>query len=174
VAGERAPEAGGNFDAAADPLARTVFAVLVLACFAAFFITQHLKHTPTPVQAFERSPTFTPGSAIARDRQERLSFKLAQAQEVTVSIIDSNGNTVATLIQNRPVPRYKQFSLRWNGRRGPPHGYEFLTSVTTGHHTLVPLNSGPLAAPGEYRVRVLLRGQHKEVLSPWSFKLVSG
>lgn len=173
MAGERAPAAGGTFDAAADPLARTVFAVLVLACFAAFFITQRLKHTPTPVQDFERSPAFTPGSAIAKDRQERLSFKLAVAQEVTVSIIDSNGNTVATLIQNRALPRYKQFSLRWNGRRGTARSYEVLTS-TTGHRTLVPLNTGPPAPPGEYRVRVLLRGQHKEVLSPWSFKLVSG
>jgi hypothetical protein len=173
VAGEQAPAAGGTFDAAADPLARTVFAVLVLACFAAFFLTQRLKHTPTPVQAFERSPTFRPGSPDARDRQERLSFKLAQAQAVTVSIIDSNGNTVATLVQNRPAPRYKQFSLRWNGRQGTAHAYDILRSAS-GHHTLVPLNHGPKAPPGEYRARVQLLGQHKEVLSPWSFKLVGG
>ena len=40
----------------ADPLARVVFALLVLACFAAFFLTQRLKHTPTAVQRFKLTP----------------------------------------------------------------------------------------------------------------------
>ena len=30
-----------------------MFALLVLACFAAFFLTQRLKHTPTAVQRFQ-------------------------------------------------------------------------------------------------------------------------
>jgi hypothetical protein len=155
---------------ATDPLARGVFALLVLACVAAFFVTQRLKHTPTPVQKFKRTPRFSPYPA-GHDKQEQISFKLAHADSVTVTIIDTEGNVVATLARDRAVPRYKQFSLRWNGRRGRPAGYGHLT--TPGGRTIVvPRNRGRIAPPGEYRVRVLLRHQHKTVLSPWSFTLV--
>ena len=39
-------------------------------------------------------------------------------------------------------------------------------------YTLLPATHGPLAAEGEYRVRVSLRGAHTSVLSPRSFTLV--
>jgi hypothetical protein len=155
---------------ATDPLARSVFALLVPACVAAFFVTQRLKHTPTPVQKFKRTPRFSPYPA-GRDKQEQISFKLAHADSVTVTIIDIKGNVVATLVRDRPVPRYKQFSLRWNGRRGRPVRYRQITSPG-GRTILVPQNRGVRAAAGEYRVRVFLRRQDKTVLSPWSFTLV--
>jgi hypothetical protein len=154
----------------AAPLARIVFAVLVLACFAAFFISQRLKHTPTFVQKFERTPSFTP-SAGPPGNLEQISFKLAGADDVTVTIIDVKGNVVATLVRDRAVARYKQFSLRWNGRRGTAHRYRQLTTPS-GRPILEPLNTGRLAPPGEYRVRVSLRRHGGSVLSPFSFTLV--
>jgi hypothetical protein len=166
-----AKTAEGGAAAGSEPLARIVFALLVIACLAAFLLTQRLKHTPAAVQRFELTPRFAPASPKPEDRQERISFKLANAAQVTVTIIDSRGNTVATLVRDHPVSRYKQFSLRWNGRRGVARRYEFLTSAT-GHVTLVPVNRGRLAPAGEYRVRVVLRGQSREVLSPRSFTLV--
>lgn len=171
MAADPAPEGGGAWRAATDPLARTVFALLVVACFAAFFVTQRLKHTPTTVQHFEGPRTFSPGSSDPEARQERLSFKLSRADEVTVTIIDADGNTVATLVRDYPVARYKQFSLRWNGRRGFPRGFVGLKSPT-GRQILLPRNTGPLAPAGEYRVRVVLRGQGRELLLPRSFRLV--
>jgi hypothetical protein len=162
---------GGRAARGTEPLARIIFGLLVLACFAAFLLTQRLKHTPTAVQRFKLTPRFSPASSTPEDRQERISFKLAKAGEATVTIIDSRGNTVATLMRDRPVARYKQFSLRWNGRRGVAHRFQTLTSAS-GHETLVPVNRGSLAPPGEYRVRVILRGQSREVLSPRSFTLV--
>jgi hypothetical protein len=166
-------EGGGAAHAQAprtDPLARGVFVALVLACLAAFFVTQRLKHTPTPVQKFKRTPRFSPYPA-GHDKQEQISFKLSHADTVTVTVIDTTGDVVATLLSDRAIPRYKQFSLRWNGRRGRPVGYGHLT--TPGGRTIVvPRNRGRIAPPGEYRVRVLLRHQHKTVLSPWSFTLV--
>jgi hypothetical protein len=165
--------AGRRRGAPTDPLAAASFALLVIACFGAFFLTQRLKHTPTAVQRFERTPTFSPRSPLAEDRQERISFKLAQADEVTVSIVDSNLDVVATLVRDLPVIRYKQLSLRWNGRRGQARGYSTLLSAS-GHRTLVALTTGAFAPPGEYRVRVDLRRQGKEVLSPWSFTLQKG
>lgn len=155
-----------------DTLARVVFGLLVIACFAAFFVTQRLKHTPTAVQRFERTPSFSP-SGPAPHNLEEISFKLATADEVTVAIVDSSANTIATLVRDRPVARYKQFSLRWNGRRGTARRYSQIRTPS-GRAVLVAENAGALAPPGEYRVRVGLRRQDRTVLSPWSFTLVGG
>ena len=88
-----------------------------------------------------------------------------------MAIIDSSGDVVATLVRDRPLARYKQFSLRWNGRRGTAHRYGQLETAS-GRAVLVAENEGPLAPPGEYRVRVSLRRQNRTLLSPWSFTLV--
>ena len=149
-----------------------VFALLVVACFAAFFITQRLKHTPTAVQLFELTPSFSPTLA-GHIKQERISFKLARADEVTVTIESVAGDDVATLVRDRPVTRYKQFSLRWNGRLGAARGYAILRAPN-GHLTLLPTNPGKLAPAGEYRVRVSLRSQNRTVVSPRNFRLVGG
>jgi hypothetical protein len=156
----------------ADPLARTVFALLVIACFAAFFVTQRLKHTPTVIQRFELTPRFSP-SRRGHIKEEGISFKLATADAVTVIIIDTSGDVVATLVRDRPVARYKQFSLRWNGRRGTAHRYREQTTEA-GRTILLPITVGRLAPPGEYRVRVVLRAQGRTVNLPRTFTLVGG
>jgi hypothetical protein len=154
-----------------DPLARAVFALLVIACFAAFFVTQRLKHTPTIIHNFELTPRFSP-YPMGHVKQEAISFKLTRADAVTVTIIDPNENVVATLVRDRQVPRYKQFSLRWNGRRGTAHRYQTL-STTAGHTILVPITVGSLAPPGEYRVQLSLRElQNRKVILPRGFTLV--
>jgi hypothetical protein len=153
-----------------DPLARAVFALLVLACFAAFFLTQRLKHSPTVIPHFELTPRFSPSGHI---KQEGISFKLTRADAVTVTIIDTNANVVATLVRDRRVPRYKEFSLRWNGRRGTARRYQTL-STETGRSILLPATVGSLAPPGEYRVQVSLREQGRVVVLPRSFTLVGG
>jgi hypothetical protein len=132
--------------------AAIVFGLLVVACFAAFAITQRLKHTPTVVQRFELTPFFSP-TPSGRHKKERISFRIANTDEVTVTVLDSSGNEVATLTREKRVTRYKQFKLEWNGRRGEN-------------------GSGTPAPAGEYRVRVRLRGQSRTVESPRGFKLV--
>jgi hypothetical protein len=150
--------------------AQIAFALLVLACFAAFFATQRLKHTPTAVQRFQLTPRFspTPGGHI---KQERISFKLARTDTVTVTIVDGAGDTVATLVAGQPVVRYKRFSLRWNGREGKPRG-RTLVRAADGTTVLTPRNVGRPAPAGEYRVRVRLTGQGRELLAPRGFTLV--
>lgn len=157
-------------EASTDSLARAIFALLVVACFAAFFLTQRLKHTPTAVQRFELTPFFSPAPA-GHIKQERLSFKLARSDEVTVTVIDSSGADVATLLHNHFITRYKQLSLRWNGRRGAAHGYVVI-NAHGAHPILVADNRGPLAGAGEYRIRVSLLHARRSVLSPRSFTLV--
>jgi hypothetical protein len=148
-----------------------VFALLVAACFVAFFLTQRLKHTPTAVQEFDLTPFFSP-TPMGHLKLEEIAFKLEHAERVTVSVIDSRGDTVATLVRDHPLARYKQFSVRWNGRRGGASGYT-LGSTPTGRTYLIPRNSGALAPAGEYRVRLSLSGQPSPVLSPRSFTLVT-
>ncbi|MFI5004880.1 MAG: hypothetical protein ACHQE6_07695 [Solirubrobacterales bacterium] len=143
-----------------------MFAVLVIACFAAFVATQRLKHTPTAVQSFMMTPAFRPThtpAAACRGRVPRqlvnkskrieyLSFKTAQADDVTVEIVDSAGDAVASIVRGFPVERYKQLSLCWNGHRGRQQ-------------------RGRLAPPGDYRLRVGLRTRTAPVYSPLSFTL---
>jgi hypothetical protein len=156
--------------ASADRPARLVFVLLVVACFVAFFLTQHLKHTPTAVQSFKLTPYFSPTPA-GHVKAERISFKLAQADEVTATIVSGSGATIATLLADVPVARYKQLSLRWNGRAGRARR---LTDVAgpRGSRVITPENTGRPAPAGEYRVRVSLRKQRRTVLSPRGFKLV--
>jgi hypothetical protein len=162
--------AGGSRGAARDPgverLTRAVFAVLVVGCFVAFAVTQRLKHTPTAVQNFEQTPAFYPtraaaaacrgrvpvGLVDASKRVEYVSFKPSQADTVTVAVVSAAGGEEATLARNLPVERYKQVSLCWNGRRGPRE-------------------RGGLAPPGEYRLRVDLRGRSLPVYAPEGFSL---
>ncbi len=150
----------------AQVLARVVFAALVVACFVAFVLTQRLKHTPTPVQNFEADKAFyphtTPAAACrgrvsasqvnSTERIEYLSFKPAQAEPVTVEIIDSSEKSVATIVRALPAQRYKQLSLCWNGQLGPTQ-------------------SGGLAPPGEYRLQVKLLDLDRTVKSTKTFKL---
>jgi hypothetical protein len=161
---------GAARPAQTDRLAQIVFALLVLACFAAFFVTQRLKHTPTSVQRFKLTPIFSP-TPTGHIKEEHISFKLSRADEVTVTILNANEDRVATLVRDRPVVRYKQFSLRWNGRRGTARRYTTL-SGPGGTTIVVPVNTGAPAPAGEYRVKVSLREQHRSVLSPSGFTLV--
>jgi hypothetical protein len=161
---------GQRSGGADDWVAPVVFALLVLACFAALLVTQHLKHTPTAVQEFKLTHAIAPLSS-GESREEHISFKLAKADEVTVTIVNTDGEEVATLVRDLPVSRYKKLSLRWNGRLGTAHRYTQLRRAD-GYTTLVPVNRGGVAPAGEYRVQVSLRRQGRPVLSPRSFKLV--
>ncbi len=150
----------------AQRLARVVFAIVVVACFAAFVATQRLKHTPTPVQEFKLDESFTPTRAPAAacwgrvpralvnasERIEYLSFKVAQADAVTVEIVNSANLVAARIVRDLPVERYKPLSLCWNGQLGP-------------------LQSGGLAPPGVYHLRVHLHSQDLTRESTRSFKL---
>ncbi len=153
-----------------DPLARIVFAVVVLACFAAFLITQRLKHTPTVVQEFKLTPYFSPYPS-GHEKLAAISFKLAHAEQATVTIINAAGNTVATLVHDYPVARYHTFSLRWNGRRGSARRL-LRTLSPTGLEIYTPSNRGAIAPAGEYRVRVSLPHRHA-ILSPANITLVA-
>ena len=133
-------------------LARALFALLVAGCFVAFFVTQRLKHTPTVVQRVEMAPYFSP-TPTGHHKVELLAFRIEKSDEVTVTVIDSEGDTVATLATDRPLARYTEVTLSWNGRTGDSQ-------------------QGPPAPQGDYRLHIVLVHQDRTVTSPRSFKLV--
>jgi hypothetical protein len=140
---------GGVASRSVDPLARIVFALVVLATFGAFGVTQWLKHTPTPVQQLEMDASFTPG-ANGDAGVERIEFHIQRSDFITVAVIDSQGSTVRTLARHRWLAGYKRVRLQWNG-----------------------LQARRRRAPaGTYRLRVYLERQKHEVLSPVSFELL--
>jgi hypothetical protein len=168
---EQAGVRSGSVDgSSAERLARIVFALLVVGCFAALLVTQRLKHTPTLVQEPKLTHVLAPASS-GESREEHIAFKLAKADQVTVLIENSSDETVATLVRDLSVGRYKTLSLRWSGHRGVARGYS-VRRKADGYTTLVPHNHGALAPPGEYSVRVELRKEDRSVPFPHTFKLV--
>jgi hypothetical protein len=154
---------------AVDPLARAVFVVLVFACFVAFFVTQRLKHTPTAVTGFHATPFFSP-TPSGHQKEEAISFKLANSERIAVQVLSTDGDVVATLVHDHPVERYKVLSLRWNGRRGVARSFSH-TTTPHGQPVLVPHNRGRPAPEGEYRIRVQ-REHGRAILAPDNFTLV--
>jgi hypothetical protein len=168
---EQAGAQGRNADGgSSERLARIVFALLVVGCFAALLITQRLKHTPTLVQEPKLTHVIAPASS-GESREEHIAFKLAKADRVTVVVESSSDEVVATLVRDLPVGRYKTLSLRWNGHKGTARGYSVVRKAD-GYTTLVPHNHGALAPSGEYSVRVELRNEDRSVPFPHTFKLV--
>lgn len=130
---------------------------MVVASFAAFFVTQRLKHTPGAIDRFEMAPLFYPRMPGPL-KLEDFSLRISRSDRVTVTIVDSAGEDVATLVRDRPLERYTWLRLRWNGRGG-----------RHGNGAAPP--TGPMSPPGEYRVRVELAQQKRAPLLPRGFQL---
>jgi FlgD Ig-like domain len=122
---------------------RAVFAVLVLATLGAFVVTQKLKSAPPLVVRPHISSVFSPAPG-ARVREARVSFWIVHADDVTISIVDSGGRIVRTLLDGGHVPARVRIARFWNGRT----------------------SSGARAPDGRYRVRVALIHQGRTIDLP--------
>ncbi len=145
----------------AGRLSTAVFAVLVVASFAAFFIAQRLKHIPTAVQQLRVDPAFYPeGGGVPR--LEAVSFQIERTDLITVQVVNMQGSVVASLAREEPLQADREVKLLWNGRRGAAARL----GASPGAH--------PGAAPapaGEYRIRILLVHRKFETYSPAGFIL---
>lgn len=148
------PESGLELDRkqlGSSRLGAAVFFMLIVATFAAFFIAQRLKHTPTPVEKLIIDPAFHP-SGGGVPRVEAISLELAQPGGVTVTVNKPNGQIVTTLLTAaKRWNAHEPLAITWNGR------------LNDGR--------GALAPKGEYFVHIGL--QHEQVLrSPSPFLLI--
>jgi hypothetical protein len=100
---------------------------LLVATAAAFVITEHLKQTKSPIYGALVYPGATPparavGSTIISPVCNCLTgtatihIKVRHQSRVTVTIVDSGGNKVATLASNELLHAHSPHHWPWNGR----------------------------------------------------------
>lgn len=120
-------------------LAGVVFAVLVVATGAAFFVTQRLKQSPRLVRTLTVTRAFSPHIAY---RQASIRIRLTRSDRATVSIVDPAGDVVRRLVVDRRLRPDQRLELLWDGRDA----------------------RGRVVPDGEYSVRVALRRQGRAVV----------
>lgn len=120
-----------------------VFGVLVAATFAAFFVAQRLKNAPSVVQNLMVTYTFSP-NGDGRYDAAHITFKLKKADDVSVEMLDADGDPVRTLMDDEHLPAYTPIdpSLSWDGRD----------------------DDGQLVPDGRYRIRITLRHLGRSVI----------
>ncbi|MDQ2985004.1 MAG: hypothetical protein M3R70_13945 [Actinomycetota bacterium] len=86
----------------------------LLACTAAAFaVTENLKLERSPILRTRVDKLFAPGCECERQRA-RIDFRLRRADDVTLTIVDANGNVVRTLAARSLRPGFHHFT--WDGR----------------------------------------------------------
>ena len=121
--------------------------LLVGATVGAFFAAQQLKHQAPLLRYRASTEAFSPNGDSVKD-VAKIRFKLPDAAEVTVTILDEDGGEVARVATNKALGKGEQ-SLSWDGR--------------TDQNLIAPEDS--------YRVRVALRDQGRANTLPHAVKL---
>jgi hypothetical protein len=132
--------------AAVARIGAVVFAVLAVATVGAFFVAQQLKTAPTVIQHPTKSTVFSP-----RLGDLELGFGIKEDDTLTVEVIDAQGDTVRTLLDDHHQRAYTNVKAPWDG---------------TG-------DDGKRVPDGVYRVRVLLRDRGRTILLPSSYTVDS-
>jgi hypothetical protein len=125
----------------ARPVVRAVFALLVVATIAAFFVTQQLKSEFPLVIRFAAKPKqISPNDDRYRDSTQ-VGFDLSEPAKVTFSIMDGEGNEVRRLVDDRELAGDAKHRFRWNGRDA----------------------DGAIVPDGVYRMRVVRRDEGRVI-----------
>jgi hypothetical protein len=117
-------------------LSTIVLLGLLLASAAAFAITEHLKLIKSPIYGPQVTNVFSPVCRCATDKAV-IKFKLRHPDTVTVSIVDSGRNVIATLPVRVDSPAKKRLTFTWNGHTSAgtvvPNGSVFQPQVHLSH-----------------------------------------
>ena len=122
------------------PVARAVFAMLVLATFGAFFVAQRLKSEPTVLQDVEGRRVFSPNGDGRRDRLD-VTFQIKSDDVVSVDVLDEDDDIVTSLVEDRPLRAQTDLRVRWDGRdaadeRAPDGAYRLQVTLRDEGRTL--------------------------------------
>jgi flagellar hook assembly protein FlgD len=122
-----------------------VFAVLVLATFAAFFVAQRLKNAPPVLGQIGVRGVFSP-NGDGRFDVTRLTFRVKETDEVSVAVLDVNGDEVRELLSGRHVTKGTLVRLKWDGRtdaarRAPDGRYRYRITLQHKGRSVVLANS---------------------------------
>lgn len=124
-------------------LIRALFALMVAATVAAFFVAQRIKRGQPVVEKVRFTRHASPNGDGVRDTA-RIAFRLKSTDRADVSILDRAGDEVHELAVDRRLCGPCTHRFRWNGRDA----------------------DGRVAADGAYFLRVTLREQGRAVTSP--------
>ncbi len=124
------------------------FAALVLSTFAAFFVAQRLKATPTVIGEFRRTPLFSPNSDGRLDGAI-VRFEVRERDDVTVTVVTPAGDPVRELLDGVSARPYREIKAKWDGRD----------------------EAGRRVRDGVYRYRITLPRQGRNVVMPQSVAL---
>src|SRR5829696_7969961 len=122
-------------------VARVTFLILVGATFSAFFVAQRLKSEPPVINVNRLATSFSPNGDGRRDLND-LSVVLKVADDVTVDVVNLDGDRVRRLADGVPVAAYRPLRLNWDG-------YD---------------DEGARVRDGQYRVRVTLRDEGRSAI----------
>jgi hypothetical protein len=127
----------------ARPLVRAVFALLVVATIAAFFVTQQLKSEDALVLRFAAQPRqFSPNGDGTRDRSE-IGFDLSRPATVSFYVLDGEGTEIRRLVDDRALAGDTKHRFGWDGRD----------------------DDGAMVPDGLYRMRVVQRSEGRVINS---------
>ena len=118
-----------------------VFAVLVIATFGAFFVAQRLKNAPPVLGQIGVRGVFSP-NGDGRFDVTRLTFRVKETDDVSVSVLNADGDEVRELLGGRHVTKGMLVRLKWDGRT----------------------DDGTRAPDGRYRYRITLQHEGRSVL----------
>ena len=127
-------------------LARVVFALLVAATFGAFFVAQRLKSAESVAEITQVRRFFSPNGDGRLDVNP-ITFKVKEADEVAVTIVNRDGDRVRRLVDGLDARPERPVHVVWNGRT----------------------DAGTVAADGLYRIQLGLRRTGRTVPVPGSF-----
>jgi flagellar hook assembly protein FlgD len=125
-----------------------VFAVLVIATFGAFFVAQRLKNAPPVLGQIGVRGVFSP-NGDGRFDVTRLTFRVKETDDVSVSVLNADGDEVRELLGGRHVTKGTLVRLKWDGRT----------------------DDGARAPDGRYRYRITLQHEGRSVLLASSVRL---
>lgn len=128
--------------------ARLAFAALVVATFAAFFVAQRLKSTPPVVQELGVDPVLSPNQD-GRFERATISFQLKRGDDVDVDVVDTDGDVVRRLVDDRGLRARQQLRVKWDGLD----------------------DDGRRVPDGTYRPRLVLRRQGRSVTVPRNIRV---
>ena len=124
------------------------FAVLLVATFGAFFLASRLKAEPAVLADLKRLRSFSPNGDGRRDVQ-RIRFRAELDDRAAVDIVDADGARVRRIEDDLRIRSGRTAVVRWDGRD----------------------DEGARAPDGRDRMRLILRGEGRAVLSGKGFDL---
>src|SRR3954447_10206709 len=105
-----------------------IFGVLVALTVGAFFVTQRLKRAKPAVHQISL-PYYISPNGDGRKDSALISFFLPKHDHVTVSMVETGGDEVRRLLDDRRLAKGRH-AFRWNGRDSsaavPPDGFYYL------------------------------------------------